>query len=90
MLNYISKVFLPEQIFTVLSNRLRVKKEFPYKDIKIQPFPLPPLTEQHEIVRYVVMLFERADAIDREVVAASRRCERLTQAVLGKAFAGKL
>jgi type I restriction enzyme S subunit len=53
-------------------------------------FPLPPLAEQHEIVRRVGMLFERADAIDREVAAAGRRCERLTQAVLGKAFAGKL
>jgi len=52
--------------------------------------PLPPLAEQHEIVRRVGLLFERADAIDREVVAASRRCERLTQAVLGKAFRGEL
>ncbi len=52
--------------------------------------PLPPLAEQHEIVRRVGLLFERADAIDREVAAAGRRCERMTQAVLGKAFAGKL
>jgi type I restriction enzyme S subunit len=52
--------------------------------------PLLPLAEQHEIVRRVGLLFERADAIDREVVVASRRCERLTQAVLGKAFSGKL
>lgn len=41
------------------------------------------------IVRRVGLLFERADAIDREV-AADRRCERLTQAVLGKASSGKL
>ena len=52
--------------------------------------PLPPLVEQHEIVRRVGLLYERADAFDQEVAAASRRCERLTQAVLGKAFAGKL
>ena len=58
--------------------------------IKSMPIPLPPLTEQHEIVRRVGALFERADAIDREVAAAGRRCERLTQAVLGKAFTGKL
>jgi type I restriction enzyme S subunit len=51
---------------------------------------LPPRPEQHEIVRRVGALFERADAVDREVVAASRRCEVLTQAVLGKVFAGKL
>jgi type I restriction enzyme S subunit len=35
-------------------------------------------------------LFERADAIEREVAAASRRCKQLTQAVLGKAFRGEL
>jgi type I restriction enzyme S subunit len=53
-------------------------------------FPLPPLAEQHEIVRRVGLLFERADAFDQKVAAASRRCERLTQAVLGKAFKGYL
>jgi type I restriction enzyme S subunit len=51
---------------------------------------LSPLAEQHEIVRRVGLLFERADAFDREVAAAGRRCERLTQAVLGKAFKGEL
>lgn len=58
--------------------------------IKNFSVPLPPLAEQHEIVRHVGMLFERADAIDREVEAAGRRCERLTQAVLGRAFRGEL
>jgi type I restriction enzyme S subunit len=52
--------------------------------------PLPPVAEQHEIVHRVNALFECADAIDREVVAAGQRCERLTQAVLGKAFSGRL
>jgi len=51
---------------------------------------LPPLVEQHEIVRRVEALFERADTIEREVVAATKRTEALTQAVLGKAFAGRL
>jgi type I restriction enzyme S subunit len=51
---------------------------------------VPSLTEQHEIIRRVGLLFERADAFDQEVVAAGRRCERLTQAVLGKAFRGEL
>ena len=60
------------------------------KDVKKIKIPLPPLAEQHEIVRRVGMLFERADAIDREVVAASRRAEALTQAILGKAFRGEL
>ena len=40
------------------------------KDVKKFPVPLLPLAEQHEIVRRVGLLFERADAIDREVAAA--------------------
>jgi len=51
---------------------------------------ISPFVEQHEIVRRVGLLFERAVAFDQEVVVASLRCERLTQVVLGKAFAGKL
>jgi hypothetical protein len=42
------------------------------------------LAVQHEIVRRVDLLFERADAFDQEVVAAGRRCERQEE------FAGKL
>lgn len=58
--------------------------------LKSLEISLPPLAEQHEIVRRVGLLFERADAFDQKVAAAGWRCERLTQAVLGKAFAGKL
>jgi type I restriction enzyme S subunit len=59
-------------------------------DVKKFPVPLPSLAEQHEIVRLVNILFERADEIEREVVAATKRTEALTQAVLGKAFRGEL
>jgi len=60
--------------------------------IEIRDFriPLPPLAEQHEIVRRVNALFERADQIEQQVVAAIKRTEALTQAVLGKAFRGEL
>jgi len=75
-----------ENHFTGSVGQKRVPSDF----IKQSVLPLPPLTEQHEIVRRVGLLFERADAIDREVAAAGRRCERLTQAVLGKAFRGEL
>ena len=61
-----------------------------YSQLRAIILPLPPLAEQHEIIRRVGLLFERADAIDREVVAAGWRCERLTQAMLGKAFRGEL
>jgi len=54
------------------------------------PVPLPPIAEQHEIVRRVGLLFERADAIECEVAAATKRAEALTQAILSKAFRGEL
>jgi type I restriction enzyme S subunit len=58
--------------------------------LKNLPIPLPPLAEQHEIVRCVNALFERADQIEEQVIAATKRTEALTQALLGKAFRGDL
>ena len=49
-----------------------------------------PLAEQHEIVRRVEALFRLADAIDKRVAAATARAEKLTQAILAKAFRGEL
>lgn len=59
-------------------------------NVKAQPFALPPLEEQLEIVRRVEAFFTLADAIEKRVAAASLRSERLTQAVLAKAFRGEL
>lgn len=59
-------------------------------NVKAQPFALPPLEEQREIVRRVEALFKLADAIEKGVAAASLRAERLTQAILAKAFRGEL
>jgi type I restriction enzyme, S subunit len=53
-------------------------------------FPVPPLHEQREIVRRVEALFKLADAIEKRVAAATLRAERLTQAILAKAFRGEL
>jgi type I restriction enzyme, S subunit len=52
--------------------------------------PLPPLEEQKEIVRRVEALFKLADAIEKRVAAATARAEKLTQAILAKAFRGEL
>jgi type I restriction enzyme S subunit len=51
---------------------------------------LPPLCEQHEIVRRVEAMFKLADAVEKRVGAAKVRAEKLTQAVLAKAFRGEL
>ena len=52
--------------------------------------PLPPLPEQHEIVRRVDTLFKLADAIEVRVAAATARADNITQAILAKAFRGEL
>ena len=54
------------------------------------PVPVPPLAEQHEIVRRVDALFALADAIEKRVEAATARADRLTQSILARAFRGEL
>lgn len=60
------------------------------KDLRQFPIPLPPLPEQHEIVRRVESLFALADCIEQRVAAGKERADRLTQAILAKAFRGEL
>lgn len=59
-------------------------------DVRALQVSVPPLTEQQEVVRRVGELFALADAIERRVKAATARAERLTQAVLARAFRGEL
>jgi type I restriction enzyme S subunit len=58
--------------------------------LRKNPAPVPPMTEQMGIVRRVEILFKLADAIEKRVAAAGERAERLTQAILAKAFRGEL
>jgi type I restriction enzyme S subunit len=60
------------------------------KKIATLPAPIPPMPEQIEIVRRVEALFALADSIDKGVQAATKRANKLTQAILGKAFRGEL
>lgn len=52
--------------------------------------PLAPLEEQEEIVRRVEALFALADHIEQRVAIGKERADRLTQAILAKAFRGEL
>lgn len=54
------------------------------------PIYSPTLPEQHEIVRRVESLFALAERIEQRVVAGKERADRLTQAILAKAFRGEL
>ncbi len=51
---------------------------------------LPPLTEQQEIIRRVESMFKLADAVEKRVAAATARIEKLSRAILAKAFRGEL
>ncbi len=51
---------------------------------------IPPLPEQHEIVRRVEQLFAYADTIEKQVNSALIRVNSLTQSILAKAFRGEL
>lgn len=57
------------------------------EDIKIK---LPPLDEQTEIVRRVETLFAFADRLQDRLQSAQTAAERLTPALLAKAFRGEL
>lgn len=54
------------------------------------PIPLPSLAEQEEIVRRVEALFKLADQIEQRYRKAKAQVDKLTQAILAKAFRGEL
>ena len=60
------------------------------RDLKRLPLPVPPIAEQHEIVRRVESMFKLADAVEKRVAAATVRAKKLTQAILAKTFRGEL
>jgi len=59
-------------------------------DLKHLPLPVPPVAEQHAIVRRVDALFRLAAAIERRAATAKAHTDKLTQAILAKAFRGEL
>jgi type I restriction enzyme S subunit len=81
--------FLRDQIETTARTTAGIFK-INQKDVEKFAFPVPLLQEQREIVRRVDALFQLADAIEKRVEAATLRAERLTQAILAKAFRGEL
>jgi len=58
--------------------------------LKVISFPLPPLPEQHEIVRRVEALLTLADQLEARYHKAKAHVDRLTQSILAKAFRGEL
>jgi type I restriction enzyme, S subunit len=59
-------------------------------DVRQVPIPLPPIDEQAEIVRRVESLFALADQLEARYTTARAHLDRLTPALLAKAFRGEL
>jgi type I restriction enzyme, S subunit len=59
-------------------------------DVRSALFALPPLPEQHEIVRRVDALFTLSDQIEARHARAKVHVDKLTQSILAKAFRGEL
>jgi type I restriction enzyme, S subunit len=59
---------------------------------KLRTFPVPSLSveKQVEIVRCVDAVMAQADTVERRVINALVRTEKVTQAILAKAFTGEL
>ena len=59
-------------------------------DLKGTRFSLPPIEEQQEIVRRAQHLFTLADQLEARLTTARKVVDRLTPALLAKAFRGEL
>lgn len=79
-----SKEIVEELCFGV--TRLRIDLSM----FKTFPIPLPPRKEQTEIVRRVETLFAFADRLEARLARAQTATDRLTPALLAKAFRGEL
>jgi type I restriction enzyme S subunit len=61
-----------------------------FPEVKALHICLPPVEEQKQIVRLAAHGLQLADAIEARVAAATARADKITQAILAKAFRGEL
>lgn len=90
--SWLSYVFQSPQLQALMSDRKTETAQanlFQGK-IKVLPIPFPPLSEQSEIIRRIEALLAIADRIEAKYAAALSSFDRLTPALLAKAFRGEL
>lgn len=76
--------------FSALHEGRTVLPKINQKALNATPFPLPPLSEQAEIVRRIESAFGWLDRMAADHAAAARLLPKLDAAILSKAFQGKL
>jgi type I restriction enzyme S subunit len=93
VINQFLKFYIASPLFFVQLNKKQsgsAQPQIPAGILKTFVIPLPPVEEQHEIVRRVETLFAYADHLEARYTAARAQVERLTPALLAKAFRGEL
>jgi type I restriction enzyme S subunit len=65
-------------------------QHLPLEKMQILPIPLPPLPEQQRIVAEVERHLSVIDALEATIATNLKRADRLRQAILKRAFEGKL
>lgn len=87
---YLMYSFMASRDYLTISGQGTTVKTIYMPALKELMLCLPPIEEQTEIVRRVEQLFAYADRIEQQAQAALARVNRLTQAILAKAFRGEL
>jgi len=78
------------QWWLINSSKEVARKTLNLSDLSTAPIKLPPPDEQTEIIRRVEALFALADQVQARYGAARARVDKLTPALLAKAFRGEL
>jgi type I restriction enzyme S subunit len=84
--------FQSQQMLEQVRQRLQGTDQ-PYLNTSLVPsipVPLPPTEERVEIVRRLKLLFAISETTEKHLAAATARAEKLSQAILAKAFSGEL
>ena len=76
---------------TVRAQKVGIALEhFNTQSLAVLPLPLPPLPEQEQIVAEAERRLSVVDALELTIAANLKRAERLRQAILERAFTGRL
>ena len=82
--------FVSKQILFKVKSATHGTRRLETATLKDWAIPIPPISEQKEIVRRIESLFKLADNIEQQYQQAEIDLETLNQSILAKAFRGEL